>query len=646
MSGSRPATAKDDFLRAFDLDLQAQVLNFAAELDEIKADVMLFTARMAACMFDAMCEVGLVRTRAMASSDRVLDMDLGWVQGKSVAVVDDVLITGSTLYRIRKVLLDAGAREVTTHVLAVDRDNWVEDLVSPTNSQIQLSATRALTLCTQIVNALSLVPRPYNLDWPLLQGVTIPDHDAIVLGGLAGWRTTDVTSSLQQQHGVFSLTLDATRVTRSRLAAIVGPGVMPASLMKVRVYGRRASYARAQLELRALPIVAFDSLDLDTVDRMFDSVAGPAGVAEFTDHFTTPTSKARLIQFALSRALGDLWLDDLTAATRVRRPGSLEKEQVLFAFPPQVAAALMTPHAPPYVAAWESPDLQREDSPAAKLKSMNEVLDALTAPFVDLYLNKEIRAREILKDRGRAAFEDQEHSQLLDRLSTGHSPHELRAIAREYSDADGIADEIVSAFLDIAIDHGVIVPIAESRGQMVRRAYRHGEDVLFTEVDHALFAIMLDAASNGVGVPNLDRITIEKLCVIFLRIAVQKVQLNRWTGRLGAPGTIGVRWYLHGARVQADTENIYGAANGTGLVENLIKRGALEKEKNSGRLRVAHTLEHSSAPLSENAVNLARQVGLIFGARLADKSDQQLTINDLILLASCSNQGAVAGAGP
>lgn len=660
-------SARDDFIGKFDADVYPYVINFANAIADIDADVLMFTARKAACLFDAMRSVGLTASRAQVVSTRVLDMDLAWLAGKRVQLVDDLIVTGSSLFKDARVLEASGAASVGITALAIDTDWWVPSLATPSNdhAHISLPDRRALNLCTQIVEAISLVPRPYNLDWPLYDALRVPASRSGVLTELFGWPATNTATSAQQRKNVLSFTLEAQDWIRSRLEDETGLDLRGATLMKVRVYARRSESDASELSLRVVPIVAFDDLHIDDVDRLFESVTKNAQNVQ--SDFLTSSSKLRMVQYVLAARLGHLWMDDFVAAARVADRRHLEDNQLHFAFPPHVAAearrlsAGRDRYSSVRLRPVPAPTRGPTEPGVGPVQDVWDLQDRLTEPFRQMFLTTELPAREQLKEFGPILLDDPDRDPMIDRLDFGISVGRLISDATEMlripdesghiPDPDTVlrdARRIVSAYLDIAIDHGVVVPITQvdTESGVVRRAFRHGEDIVFAGNEARLFSIMLKAAFEASGQESLPKIVAEKLCVLFLRIGLSPLNiLERFTRDMGNRGSVGVRTDLYGAIVKSEARTMFGPERENGLGKILERRNILDDAGKSYTFKGVE--EHSAtSPAAEAG---AEVVGSLLGelyvpGRGANTLPDRLNDRDLILLASCANPAITAAA--
>lgn len=639
-----PPTPRTAFLGQFEPELIPFFHQFCEAISSLSTDVIMYTARKAVCLYESARELGLLDTSAITTSDRILDMDLAWLRGKTITIVDDILITGSSLYRAQHSLENAGCANVDVMALAVDQDSWVSELVSPKPPYVTLPNRRAIGLCTQIVDAISLVPRPYNIDWPLLMGVSaLPDRKRGLNFALGDWRTRNVASPLQEQHGVYNVTYTPSDRIMHMMQDRLGIPLHLMTLSKVRAY-LRPLRGQGGWDIRATPIVHFESLSERAIDRIF-SATGEADCA--SEQFSSRSARLRALQYRASLLLGEAWCHE-AAGVVFAAPPTVDDSAARFLVGPSGIDCLHNEwprNAGPILAdvvdATKLPPLPIDSSARIhRDATQNELQDVLTRPFMDLYMTKELPAREILLSEGKAALGNEEYRKIVDRLSEGYSAGQLENIVSTVSD-DSWGPLALSTFLDIAIDHGMVVPITQEKGGYVRRAFRHGEDIVFGLQERRLFSIALRSAADVLPDRTIGRREVEKICVLFLKIGLQRQVLQPWFGRLGRANTAGVRWHLKGALVQASAESLFGASLDKGLTHTLVKDGILKRGK-TGNFVVSEF--DSWAPTGPVAEGTAEIVGAIFGQLLSAEGADRLTAGEITLLASCDSLLSLVGA--
>ena len=269
----------------------------------------------------------------------------------------------------------------------------------------------------------------------------------------------------------------------------------------------------------------------------------------------------------------------------------------------------------------------------------------LTAPFLDLYHNHEIPARNEARSVTKEQILNLESGTSINRLQCGYT---IEQLYQRVNHLGYEAFDILSFFLDQAIDRGVVVPITAEREGHVFRAYRHGEDVLFCESQIYLFQLALKefVVSSG-RTDGIPRIWIEKILVILIRILVQRKLVSPVYRQLDLQPTVGVRYSLHGAVVRIGSEKLYGFDDRSSLIDNLQERGLIRKDEKG-----LYVLDEIDGVANKDAEHVAITIGQVFG-KLAKQNMESVTRDeqfaalpnkDLILIATCLNEVDVAAA--
>ena len=67
--------------------------------------------------------------------------------------------------------------DVSVYVFCVDNKWWVKDLIIPDYITLELDDQELMTFCTGEVRAMSLLPRPYLVDFPISNPIRIRNKD-------------------------------------------------------------------------------------------------------------------------------------------------------------------------------------------------------------------------------------------------------------------------------------------------------------------------------------------------------------------------------------------------------------------------------------------------------------------------------------
>jgi hypoxanthine-guanine phosphoribosyltransferase len=57
-------------------------------------------ARKAACLLSVLEDLGLISLNGIVVSERILEYNTEWLKGKKVAIMDDTIISGTSIYKI------------------------------------------------------------------------------------------------------------------------------------------------------------------------------------------------------------------------------------------------------------------------------------------------------------------------------------------------------------------------------------------------------------------------------------------------------------------------------------------------------------------------------------------------------------------
>jgi nucleoside phosphorylase len=671
-------------LRQFDEGLRPEIVEFGKRIRRVsgEVDVVIFMARKAACFAEALRLVRLTAYQCVTTSNRVLDMNPSWFSGKSVAIIDDALITGTELYRtIQKVR--PYAKSVEVHVLAVNK-NWNAELVKPASRYLELDDEECALACANIVDAISLIPLPYSTDYPLYSGFRVKREHLRTIAHLDSWRCIDVTSSLQSQYSVFSKTICPEESTLEQINSRLGADLSRNALIKFRLYGRFFDKGRTTVWCNATPIVAFESLSKSVVDDLFSCAAQSYSLPDHClDLFAVPDpaiqdtkdarykAKLRFVQHLAASEIAQLWQENAEQAINQKLHFKPDELSLGMLFPQPLCAELIKrKHGPKPFAGVnlptsrpKQPHLLRSFEPSKPSSSDAWAIEThLIGPFVRLYRELELPARRLAQKYGEKIFTDpgisKQHSKLRDRLQNGFGLQHLRNWLCDADLNKALREKILSLFLDRAIDLGAVVPITCVSGNAVFRAYRHGEDILFGEEELRLATVLLRSmfqTRKAAGRKFVSQIEVEKALVLFVRIGLEKQILRRpEKAVLGERGTAGIRFSLHGAVVGVETDKLYTVDSDSSATAVLERAGVLERVdprrewKGDRPYVVKGELISTDADIQRKATPQVKNLGMVLGELRNRGRNQrapgQLTLNELILIASCATARDTTGA--
>jgi len=626
------------------------LIDFGNRISASNAEVIIFMARKAACLFHCLEDLKLAYTNAICTSDLALDGDLSWIRGKSVLLVDDTVITGTTLYKARKRLLDAGAASLKTIVICVDNENWCQEIVNPEQPYITAKPHEVTSFSAQSVRAIGVIPRPYLIDFPLYNFIRLKGLSLDPVLSLTGWKLDELTTDSQRLAGATSITMTPSKRALLALDQNLGWNCSKFSqLLKIRLYSRiRGGRNRTSVHFcRALPIVAFDpttKVQIDEIWKIFDRNLGSHAHALGT-LLCSGREKLRLLQYFCASKLFETWLSDVRDACAPRVVSfELDFRQIDFGFPPDardgVIELLRTSvkcplgGAPNVRAVKLSNHIDLGIKTRFKGDDLLGIQAKLTEPLAALYSQREIALRKMIKENGVEAFDLAEYNNLIDRLNQGISLPEL-IDCLSYLENNNLAGHLVSMFMDDAVDRGIAVPITVDDGTLVYRAFRHGEDVKFTEIEARLTCLMLEEFGKALDLQILPRLVVEKLIVLLIKGGLSRGFIDRWTGSLADRKAAGIRFYLQGAVAQLNPDRRpYHYDPGDSLTKLMLGWGFLQEEKRGGQYKVVSFPDRP--PTTNKMEKDAKALGLTIAQALSNITPTQRD-DELTLIATCLN---------
>lgn len=443
------SSVRDIFLSRFNSSMRPEIIEYGKRLSsfsEEKNAVLFFMARKAVCLADCLASLKLSFFSCPITSDRVLELNTEWLQNKKVIVVDDALISGTTLFRTNEKLLQAGIKEenIKNIVLCVNNKWWCPELITPHKPYLELEDNETASLCASIVEAISIVPRPYCVDFPLYRNIRIPANRFDELVVIPGWTVDEVTSPVQRANNVVSLTLTPHEKKLIELDKKLGWNFSENSLVKLRLYGRIIEGKRTIYWCNLLPIVAMKPVPTGLVKNLFSAVlkyytsqSSELSYSFEASHLTGKVrntaeicSKLRFVSFIAANALAKLWLSDIRNESISQINLSLYEPSLYYLFSPSVAQIAKTISNIDQavfhnIDSYSNSNAVHADSTPqnANLKLIDEYTleTRLMDPFINLYKSKEIKARKLVLEYGKAVFEAPEWKNVINRLNIGFS---------------------------------------------------------------------------------------------------------------------------------------------------------------------------------------------------------------------------------
>jgi hypothetical protein len=510
-----PLAPHERFLTPLTRELRRQVLALPDLLERRETDYVVFTARKALCVSDALRRLGYWRGRGDYCSTRALDGDRSVFANRSVLIVDDMAASGRTIKTTADAVRRGGALDVRCFALSAEgpQHEWEPRVgVGFEPPFLESDIGESLRHTKSLISAFRALPRPYNVDWPIYDFNHRLDIDTVLDSGWTQVNSTEIPlEPVSVEFGAALAVAVAERVP-DWLAALLSK----MHLAKIRLYEVPDAHPEGS-HFFAVPIVATGESPETAVIEQLAAFADMVGVQP------APTNTAREAYRALQYLLGELVLQVFVASFDTEAP-PLDHHTPIYLFVGATRDWIV--EAQQATRDWACPTFSGLASGVRPVRSLNsqQLRDAIDAAdltdslLADTFLETFLRSREYrLRHELRATVDQQRRGEIveelvaLDRSADGASftvAELTESLQKRLRPLDVLpANEVgrlVTEFLDTAIDAGEIVPEILQRGGAISRRFRAGEIIAFHEAEQALFERMLHAFAAEEQRPQSD----------------------------------------------------------------------------------------------------------------------------------------------
>lgn len=650
----------------FDKTMKQQILNYASYINATNADVYIVMARKCACFTNFLQDLNLIAFNGLVITDKRLEYDIDVVRGKKVLIIDDIVVSGTSIYNVidtiktvadsvQAIVLGVNTKWFEKEILEIDGKSYI---CAPYNNY---SDSECMQICSNLVRCFALATIPYDVDFPTFSSIKMSQALFSQIIAFDDWYSFDVSSQIQAENNVKAISLLPTRELIDELSNEIGINVGAYAFCKIRLFVRYLNKKKETCVVTAVPYFLVNEIANDCVSELYKKFIG------LKEETLSSIAKLRVLQFVFSAKLYNRWVEKINKVTGKTINTEFNFSKFNSVFPTDMYDAVM--NSVKNINNCQCLDIKEIEpidysNEICKLKirdgsTIASLQARLVEPFTDLYLNKELEARALVKKFKKQVFQDPEYRKKVNRLKSGYSYNFLRQIIEKDCGDNFNVDVIVSLFIDKAVDAGVIVPIIvyDKTRKILYRAYRHGEDVPFGEKEEKLCALMLQDYQNIGGESSISKLRLEKLLVLLLRIGLHLKLFTRFASntqnedllynskKLYTPSkAANITSYLFGDIVTIDAVN----ANGEAIREHYIRNkndaiwlsGILEEK---GII----TLNDVKKYTVEDNINLevdtqerscAQNIGQVFGFlyREAEETKKVDDFNDMLTqLSTC-----------
>ena len=291
----------------FDEDMNQSIMNFAQTITDTVADVFIVMSRKAACFIRFLERHGNISFDGELVTDRILDINLQQFEGKNVVIIDDVVVSGTTIYSIIAKLKTANVESIRVFVLGVNEEFYNPNLFQYIDEDgneknylqapyIPVSDAACMRICSNIVSTFALDLSPYDVDFPRYNYVTVSQNIFDQIVSCSDWRSYDVSSDLQSQNNIRNITLLPTARIDKFFNDSLGIPISQLGFYKIRLFAKFNS-KKNQYTVNAVPYFLFNEISADDINLIFSY-----WFTDRIDNITSPIAKVRILHTFLLKS--------------------------------------------------------------------------------------------------------------------------------------------------------------------------------------------------------------------------------------------------------------------------------------------------------------------------------------------------------
>lgn len=582
---------------------------FCHRINNSDADVFIIMAHKAVLLFYLLLAQGHISKQAAEKiiiSNLALNFDCNYLEGKKIAILDDIVISGTTIASAVSKLMSVGVRQddIDIIAIAIDQDYFNMNFENTKGDSIlhcdfTLKDAPCIELSAVISKIFSYYGIPYDVDFPIYEQISVSEMALSSLHNKIFWDVVDVSNGNQQNGNVKVYTLFPSHLVLERLWNTIGTDLNHCADFKLRLYIKR--YPDGTRECCIVPMCLFKEISQDALSALYNRLK-PSSRPLFMTQETPWKAQMRYLEFCIAHYFFTIFSELTSLGRGIIFPENIAERLFGPIDGETVYQHLRKSHLQPGNALLTFPLAQIDYTETIEQFKQSDIYVNLCQVsanwgygndyqkscwinqfifsfFLWWYDTKEILTRnEVKKNRLHYVKDYQTIRHYLYRLENGLPLRTLCQMLQFLVPDIPIqeAERAISIFTDRAIDEGIIVPtIHYSKDEKyLCRAYRHGEDLPFGAADQYRLVYFMQSIGTYIKLaeecetPAVGAITLEKMIVLFYQMGLRKGNIfNRF---LGFDGTEIIHSFLsvHG-RVQGYTSpeinpHIYSEKGGGG----------------------------------------------------------------------------------
>lgn len=520
---------------------------FCQRINKSNADLYLVLAQKAVCLFEILLKEGKINAEKKYKyvSNSSLGFGTEFLKGKKIAIIDDTVISGTTIASlVNELLLEYNIREENIEIIAIARDKAYQTIqfISKNGENILncasiMNDTECIALNYDISHMIAYYGNCYDTDFPKYNEIEIDKELFKMLFKPLDWNLYEVTNDIQKEGNIEAFVLFPKAHMQNELFNTIGVDLTNLVHLKIRVYIH--SYPNGKSILKLVPMALFNETPLNVIDELFKKLTTDKAFGKFNNPNTTGITKTRYLQYIIAHKLVCVF-----SKTCKVELFNIDKNSIAVTFGFENQNIILDCINKQYHIKSEKlyykctqPDMLGYNPISIKNEistNNNYIVNELLYSAIKwLYNTKELTARKRISDftyHYRKDFNEIKKCEF--RLKGGFSLKALEKILMYCSDCCNI-EYLVSLFIDRGIDEGIMVPILynNEKNNTICRAYRHGEDLPFGEADKSRLIYFLLELGNIVSNIDISSVAFEKMIVLFYQVGLKNFNIfNRFLG--------------------------------------------------------------------------------------------------------------------
>ena len=535
---------------------------YCKNISNSDADIFVLMAHKAVSLFQVLLEQKHISLTSISEkiiiSNQALYFNCDYFCGKKVTIIDDIVISGTSIASTVNQLLNIGVEQNNINIiaLAIDKKYFAMDFNMKNGSNALICDTiledpSCIELSYYISNIFSFYGIPYNVDFPLYKA---NGFDVNIIGSCNFnllWDVIEIPHNHPKKALTSnSITLFPHKSLRSLIWKKIGANLEKVTHLKIRLYIKK--FPNGKSETVIMPMCIFKEIKSTDLDDLFNLLKPVTEIK--IDSVDKYVAKFHFVQFYIAHQLYLTFKNIVSFQSESESPeksifflfGKIDSNKVLESLDKPFNKELLISHdfelSPNYNSNFftDFGSNTKCNTTFHAIQELNpyEINYRILSPFLWWYDNTEICVREELKKAPKNYVLDFiSINNMPNRLNSGLSllfiQNVLKEILPNYD-----SENAISAFLDRAIDEGVIVPsvYCNSECKYLSRVFRHGEDLPFSIADQCRLVYFLKVLGEQipdiVGTSNgIATVSMEKIIVLFYQMGLKMGGIfNRFLG--------------------------------------------------------------------------------------------------------------------